>query len=41
MSLDKYFKRKSLEDEESFKTSDHVTQLSLKKNHIKKLYNIC
>ena len=31
MSLDKYFKRKSLEDEESFKASSHVIQLSSKK----------
>jgi hypothetical protein len=41
MSLDKYFKRKSLENEESFKALSHVTQSSLKKSHIKKLYNIC
>ncbi|XP_052307415.1 uncharacterized protein LOC18096865 [Populus trichocarpa] len=34
MSLDKYFKRKSLEDEESIKASSHVTQSSSKKNHI-------
>jgi len=41
MSLDKYFKRKFLEDEELFKTSSHVTQSNSKKSHIKKLYNIC
>jgi hypothetical protein len=34
MSLDKYFKRKSIEDKESIKTSSHVTQSSLKKSHI-------
>ncbi|KAJ7015667.1 hypothetical protein NC653_004847 [Populus alba x Populus x berolinensis] len=34
MSLDKYFKRKSLENEESIKTSSHVTQPSSKKSHI-------
>ena len=34
MSLDKYFKRKSLKDEESFKDSSHVTQSSSKKSHI-------
>jgi hypothetical protein len=34
MSLDKYFKRKSLEDEESIKASSHVTQSSSKKSHI-------
>jgi hypothetical protein len=34
MSLDKYFKHKSPEDEESFKTSSHVTQSSSKKSHI-------
>jgi len=34
MSLDKYFKRKSLEDEESFKDSSHVTQSSSKKSRI-------
>jgi hypothetical protein len=34
MSLDKYFKRKSIEDEESIKASSHVTQSSSKKSHI-------
>nr|XP_034894408.1 zinc finger MYM-type protein 1-like [Populus alba] len=34
MSLDKYFKRKSLEDEESIKASSQVTQSSSKKSHI-------
>ncbi|KAJ6926867.1 zinc finger MYM-type protein 1-like [Populus alba x Populus x berolinensis] len=34
MSLDKYFKHKSLEDEESIKASSHVTQSSSKKSHI-------
>ena len=34
MSLDKYFKRKSLEDKESIKASSHVTQSSSKKSHI-------
>jgi hypothetical protein len=34
MSLDKYFKCKSLEDEESIKASSHVTQSSSKKSHI-------
>jgi hypothetical protein len=34
MSLDKHFKRKSFEDEESIKTSSHVTQSSSKKSHI-------
>ena len=34
MSLDKYFKRKSLEDKDSFKASSHVTQSSSKKSHI-------
>jgi hypothetical protein len=34
MSLDKYFKRKSLEDEESIKASSHVTPSSSKKSHI-------
>ena len=34
MSLDKYFKRKSLEDEESIKASSHVIQSSSKKSHI-------
>ncbi|KAJ6887928.1 zinc finger MYM-type protein 1-like [Populus alba x Populus x berolinensis] len=34
MSLDKYFKRKSLEDEESIKTLSHVTQSRSKKSHI-------
>ena len=34
MLLDKYFKRKSLEDEQSFKASSHVTQSSSKKSHI-------
>jgi len=34
MSLDKYSKRKSLEDEESFKDSSHVTQSSSKKSSI-------
>jgi hypothetical protein len=34
MSLDKYFKHKSIEDKESIKASSHVTQLSLKKSHI-------
>ena len=40
MSLDKYFKCKSFEDEKSFKASSHVTQSSSKKNHIEKLYSI-
>jgi hypothetical protein len=35
MSLDKHFKRKSFEDEESIKISSHVTQSSSKKSHIK------
>ena len=34
MSLDKYFKRKSLENDESIKTSSHVTQSSSNKSHI-------
>jgi hypothetical protein len=34
MLVDKYFKRKSLKDEESIKTSSHVTQSSSKKSHI-------
>ena len=34
MSLNKYFKRKSLEDEESIKASNHVTQSNSNKNHI-------
>jgi len=34
MSLDKYFKRKSIEDKESIKASSHVTQSSSKKSHI-------
>ncbi|KAJ6898026.1 zinc finger MYM-type protein 1-like [Populus alba x Populus x berolinensis] len=34
MSLDKYFKRKSLEDEESIKASSHVIPSSSKKSHI-------
>jgi len=34
MSLDKYFKRKSLKDKESIKASSHVTQSSSKKSHI-------
>jgi hypothetical protein len=34
MSLDKYFKHKSLEDEEPIKASSHVTQSSSKKSHI-------
>jgi hypothetical protein len=33
MSLDKYFKRKSLGNEESIKVSSHVTQSSSKKSH--------
>ena len=44
MSLDKYFKRKSLEDEESIKASSHVTLSSSKKNHIEinpNNYNAC
>jgi hypothetical protein len=35
MSLNKYFKRKSLEEEELFKYLSHVTQSSSKKSHIK------
>jgi hypothetical protein len=35
MSRNKYFKRKSLEDRESFKDLSHVTQSSSKKSHIK------
>jgi hypothetical protein len=34
MSLDKYFKRKFLEDEESIKASSHVTPSSSNKSHI-------
>ncbi|KAJ6858045.1 SCAN domain-containing protein 3 [Populus alba x Populus x berolinensis] len=34
MSLDKYFKRKSFEDEESIKALSHITPSSLKKSHI-------
>jgi len=34
MSLYKYFKRKSLEDEESIKASSNITQSILKKSHI-------
>ena len=34
MSLDKYFKCKSIENEKSFKASSHVTQSSSKKSHI-------
>jgi len=34
MSLDKYFKRKSIENKESIKASSHVTQSSSKKSHI-------
>jgi 2-methylcitrate dehydratase PrpD len=41
MSLDKYFKRKYLKDEKSFKVSSYVTQSTSKKSYIKKLYNIC
>jgi hypothetical protein len=35
MSLDKYFKHKSLENEESFKASSYAIQLSSMKSHIK------
>jgi hypothetical protein len=41
ISLDKYFKRKYLKNEKSFKISCYVTQLTLKKNYIKKSYIIC
>jgi hypothetical protein len=34
MSLDKYFKHKFLEDEESIKASSHVTPSSSNKSHI-------
>jgi len=34
MSLDKYFKCKFLEDEESIKASSHVTLSSSNKSHI-------
>jgi hypothetical protein len=34
MTLDKYFKHKSLKDEKSFKASSHVTQSSSKKSYI-------
>jgi len=34
MSLDKCFKCKSIENEESFKASSYVTQSSSKKSHI-------
>ena len=34
MLLDKYFKRKSIEDEESIKASSHVTPSSSNKSHI-------
>ena len=34
MSLDKYFKRKSIKDEESIKASSYVTSSNSKKSHI-------
>ena len=34
MSLDKYFKRKSIEDKESTKASSHITPSNSKKSHI-------